>query len=125
MPSIYRYLKSTQSFGKSSSDGDEIRFKAQVDQEWSKLAYEGLWWDPFKENLEAFIQHSQKRVTGQVFMKLYRGNCTIIGRQSPWALYSADLASFDTTTFDQRESTGSVKNFGMQSRMYYHLKNKM
>lgn len=104
---------------------DEIRFKAQVDQEWSKLAYEGLWWDPFKENLEAFIKNTQTRVCGEVTLKLHRGTCTVLGRQSPWAMYSADLASFDTTTFDQRESTGSVKNFGMQSRMYYHLKNKL
>lgn len=101
---------------------EEIRFKAIVDQEWSRMAYEGLWWDPLKENLEAFIQKNQERVTGEVQLKLHRGHLTITGRKSPWALYSADLASFDTTTFDQRESTGSVKNFGMQARMYHHLR---
>ena len=100
---------------------DEIRFKATVDQEWSKLAYEGLWWDPFKTNLEAFINSTQNRVTGTVNLKLYKGHVTVMGRSSPWALYSEDLASFDTTTFDQRESTGSVKNFGMQARMYGKL----
>lgn len=100
---------------------DEIRFKALVDQEWSKLAYEGLWWDPYKEDLEAFIGSTQKRVTGEVKMSLFKGQTTIIGRSSPWQLYSEDLASFDTTTFDQRESTGSVKMFGMQARMYYQL----
>lgn len=97
---------------------EEIRFKAIVDQEWSKLAYEGLWWDPFKSDLEAFINNTQKRVTGTVNLKLYKGSVTVLGRKSPWALYSEDLASFDTTTFDQRESTGSVKNFGLQSRMF-------
>ncbi|HMN68663.1 MAG TPA: argininosuccinate synthase [Bdellovibrionales bacterium] len=100
---------------------DEIRFKAIVDQEWSKLAYEGLWWDPYKEDLEAFIGSTQKRVTGEVKLNLYKGACTVIGRSSPWALYSEDLASFDTTTFDQRESTGAVKNFGLQARMYQQL----
>ena len=54
-------------------------------------------------------------------MKLFKGLATIVGRTSPWALYSEELASFDTTSFDQRESTGSVKNFGMQSRMYNSL----
>lgn len=97
---------------------DEIRFKTVVDQEWSKLAYEGLWWDPFKSDLEAFINNTQNRVTGTVNLKLYKGSVTVIGRTSPWALYSEDLASFDTTTFDQRESTGSVKNFGLQARMF-------
>ena len=103
---------------------DEIRVKSLIDQEWSRLAYEGMWWDPLKENLEAFIASTQKRVTGEVSLRLYKGQATIIGRQSSWALYSEDLASFDTTTFDQRESTGSVKNFGLQSRMYQQLVQK-
>ncbi len=103
---------------------DEIRFKQTVDQEWSKLAYEGLWWDPFKSNLESFINGTQTRVNGEVRLKLYKGQISVLGRQSQWALYSEDLASFDSTTFDQRESTGAVKNFGMQSRMFFHLKEK-
>ncbi|MDZ4661393.1 MAG: argininosuccinate synthase [Pseudomonadota bacterium] len=103
---------------------DEIRVKTLIDQEWSRLAYEGLWWDPLKENLEAFIGSTQKRVDGGVTLKLYKGQATVIGRHSEWALYSGDLASFDTTTFDQRESTGSVKNFGLQSRLYNQLVQK-
>jgi argininosuccinate synthase len=104
---------------------DEIRMKALVDQEWSRMAYEGLWWDPLKEDLEAFIGATQRRVTGEVNLKLYKGQTTVVGRSSPWALYSEDLASFDTQTFDQRESTGAVKNFGLQSRMYYSLSKKL
>ncbi len=103
---------------------EEIRFKALVDQEWSKLAYEGLWWDPFKTDLEAFIDSTQVRVTGEVNMKLYKGSASITGRKSHWALYNEDLASFDTTTFDQRESTGAVKNFGLQPRMFFKLLEK-
>jgi argininosuccinate synthase len=103
---------------------DEIRFKTLVDQEWSRLAYEGLWWDPFKTDLEAFINSTQTRVSGTVNLKLYKGSVTITGRNSKWALYSEDLASFDTTTFDQRESTGAVKNFGLQARMFAMLSDK-
>ncbi|MCB0361684.1 MAG: argininosuccinate synthase [Bdellovibrionales bacterium] len=103
---------------------DEIRFKTLVDQEWSRLAYEGLWWDPLKEDLESFIQTTQLRVSGQVQLKLFKGTVQVQGRESRWALYSEDLASFDSASFDQRESTGQVKNFGMQSRMYFHLKGK-
>lgn len=101
---------------------EELRFKATIDGEWSRLAYEGLWWDPFKDDLEAFINKTQERVTGTVRMRLYKGNFQVIGRKSEWALYSEELASFDTTSFDQRESTGTVKNFGLQPRMYFHLK---
>ena len=103
----------------------ELRFKKFVDQEWSDLAYQGLWMDPFKEDLEAFIDSTQLRVTGTVTLRLYRGSLQVIGRQSDWALYNEDLVSFDTTTFDQRDSTGMVKNFGLQSRMYLQLKNKL
>lgn len=121
-PAATVFLKAHKALENLVLTRDEIRFKATADLEWSKLAYEGLWWDPLKENLEVFIQSTQKRVTGEVKLKLYKGALTVVGRTSPWALYSADLASFDTTTFDQRESTGAVKNFGMQSRMYHHLK---
>jgi argininosuccinate synthase len=104
---------------------EELRFKALVDSEWSNLAYQGLWFDPLKDDLEAFIAKTQTRVEGTVRLKLFKGNMTVLGRKSPWALYSEELASFDTTSFDQRENTGTVKNFGLQSRMYAHLVNKI
>ncbi len=104
---------------------DEIRFKSTIDLEWSKLAYEGLWWDPFKTDLEAFIGATQTRVNGTVKLKLYKGNVVVTGRTSDWALYSEDLASFDTTTFIQSESTGAVKNFGLQPRMFFSIKDKL
>ena len=100
---------------------EELRFKKFVDQEWSRLAYEGLWWDPLKTDLEGFVAQTANRVEGTVRLKLYKGSVQVSGRTSPWALYSEQLASFDSTTFDQRESTGWVKNFGLQSRMYHHL----
>ncbi|HEY8278259.1 MAG TPA: argininosuccinate synthase [Bdellovibrionota bacterium] len=99
----------------------EQRFKKMVDAEWAQLAYQGLWFDPLKDNLEAFINNVQKRVEGKVKLRLFKGGMQVIGRSSPWALYSEELASFDTKTFDQRESTGMCKNFGLQSRMFLSL----
>src|SRR5690606_4756459 len=104
---------------------EEIKFKEKVDAQWGELAYQGLWWDPFKDDLEAFIGNTQKRVSGTVTMRLYKGSMQIIGRESPWALYSEDRASFGTTTFDQRESTGMLRNFGLQQRMFFHLAKKL
>lgn len=120
-PGASVFLKAHKALENLVLTREEIRFKALVDQEWSRLAYEGLWWDPLKENLEAFIDKTQTRVCGEVIMKLFKGQMTVLGRKSTWALYSEELASFDTSTFDQRESTGAVKNFGMQSRMYNKL----
>ncbi len=99
----------------------ERKFKAQVDQQWGELAYYGLWFDPLKDDLEAFIGKIQERVTGTVTLRLYKGSCTVIGRASEWALYNEDLASFDSKTFDQSLSVGNVQTHGMQSRMYWAL----
>jgi argininosuccinate synthase len=123
-PASTVFLKAHKALENLVLTRDEIRFKALVDQEWSRMAYEGLWLDPLKLGLETFIGSTQKRVTGEVSLKLYKGQVTVLGRTSEWALYSEDLASFDTTTFDQRESTGAVKNFGLQSRMYHKLVEK-
>lgn len=123
-PGATVFLKAHRALENLVLTRDEIRFKSLIDQEWSQLAYEGRWWDPLKEDLEAFIGETQKRVSGHVILKLYKANLTVVGRKSDWALYSEDLASFDTTTFDQRESTGSVKNFGLQARMYQQLLKK-
>lgn len=103
---------------------EERRFKEIVGQEWSELAYEGRWFDPLKDDLEGFIAKTQARVTGDVRLKLHRGSCQVFGRTSPWALYSEELASFDSTGFDQRLSTGQVQNFALQARMYLHLSAK-
>ncbi|MGQ9455966.1 MAG: argininosuccinate synthase [Armatimonadota bacterium] len=97
---------------------EERAFKVLVDQKWGELAYAGLWYDPFKEDLEAFINNIQPRVTGKVYLRLFKGGCTVIGRESKYALYNEDLASFDSRTFDQSEAVGIVKTHGMQARMW-------
>ncbi len=104
---------------------DELRFKAQADRAWAELAYAGLWVDPFKESLEAFINKVQERVAGTVTLRLFKGSAVVIGRQSDWALYDESLASFDDkTAFDQSEMSGAVKAHGMPARLYYQLKRK-
>lgn len=103
----------------------ELAFKALVDQQWGELAYEGLWYDPFKEDLEAFIDRVNQRVKGEVILRLYKGSATVIGRRSPYALYNEDLASFDSKTFDQSEMAGAVKVHGMQARMYHAVKDTL
>jgi argininosuccinate synthase len=102
---------------------EEQAFKRIVDQKWGELAYFGLWLDPLKEDLEAFIQKISERVTGEVRLRLFKGAAAVTGRTSPWALYSEDLASFDTKAFDQRQMTGAVQAHGLQARMYHALRN--
>ncbi len=100
----------------------ELKFKSTVDREWGELAYKGLWLDPLREDLEAFINRVQHRVTGTVIMRLAKGSAIVVGRSSEAALYNEDLASFDSKTFNQAESLGIVKTHGMQSKLYWQLR---
>ena len=101
---------------------DELAFKAMVDRKWGEMAYAGLWLDPLKEDLEAFIGKIQERVTGTVRMRFFKGSAIVTGRKSDFAIYSESLASFDTKEFDQRDSLGIVKTHGMQQKFYHRLR---
>ncbi|EHP87905.1 argininosuccinate synthase [Methanotorris formicicus] len=104
---------------------DELRFKEIVDALYGELIYKGLWFDPFREDLDAFIDKTQERVTGKVRLKLYAGSLRVIGRESPYALYSESLVSFDDKELDQREIVGMVKYHGLQAALYEKVKNKL
>jgi argininosuccinate synthase len=96
----------------------ELKFKAMVDAEWSELAYFGLVDEPLYEDLNAFIDSTQQRVTGTVTVKLYKGNVYIMARTSPNGLYSEDLVSFDSKVIDQQDAEGFSKYHGFQARLY-------
>lgn len=102
----------------------ELKFKHIVDDQWAELAYMGLIHEPLYHDLNAFIDETQKRVTGTVDIQLYKGGMHIMGRSSPNAIYSMDMVSFDSTTIDQRDAIGYSKYFGIQGRMLWQLKNK-
>lgn len=100
---------------------EELRFKATVDEAWSELAYKGLVDEPLYSDLNAFIDSTQKRVTGNVKVKLYKGSAKVVARESPFALYSSDLSSFDSKTIDQKDAEGYCKYHGFQARMHRKL----
>lgn len=103
----------------------ELSFKQQVDALWANLAYTGLWMDPLKDDLDAFIDKSQERVTGKVKVKLYKGSCKVVGRSSPLSLYDKDLATYNIeTTFDQLSSAGFIELWGLPTRVANALKRK-
>ncbi len=97
---------------------EELRFKSSVDETWSELAYKGLVDEPLYSDLNAFIDSTQERVTGNVKVKLYKGSAKVVARESPFALYSADLSSFDSKTIDQKDAEGYCKYHGFQARMF-------
>jgi argininosuccinate synthase len=103
----------------------EVLFKQQIDAQWTFLAYAGLWLDPLKEDLDAFINKSQENVTGDVRVKLYKGNAQIVGRSSPMSLYDQNLVNYNIKTgFNQAYSKGFIELWGLQTRMSNILKRK-
>jgi len=104
----------------------ENSFKNIVDQRWTELAYEGLWVDPLKEDLEAFINEVNKKVTGSVKVKLFKGSANVVARESPYGLYDLNLATYDTSSsFNQKLSYGFIPIWGMQSKMGFLIKKKV
>ncbi len=94
----------------------ELKFKAMVDAEWAWLAYSGLWQDPLKTDLDMFINATQKRVSGSVRLKMFKGSLRVVGRKSEYSLYSHDLATYGArSTFDQTLGKGFVELWGLQS----------
>ncbi|WP_174590460.1 argininosuccinate synthase [Methanocella conradii] len=102
----------------------ELRFKAAVDEAWAELGYMGLVEEPLYADLNAFIDETQKRVNGTVKVKLYKGSCMPVARESPTALYSKELVSFDGKSLDQKDAEGYAKFYGFQARLYKKLINQ-
>ena len=103
----------------------EVLFKQQIDAQWTFLAYAGLWMDPLREDLEAFINKTQENVCGEVRVKLYKGGLQVVGRSSPMSLYDRNLVNYNIkTSFNQAYSKGFIELWGLQTRMYNELKRK-
>jgi argininosuccinate synthase len=106
----------------------ELFFKSHAELEWAWLVYAGLWVDPLREDLDAFIDATQRRVTGKVKIKLYKGGYRIISRSSPNSLYDLKMATYDlSSTFDQKAAEGFIDLWGLPSRAAKAalLKNKL
>ena len=99
---------------------EELDFKREVDAEWSQKGYEGLVDGPLVAALEAFIEETQTKVTGSVTIRLEGGQARVVGRDSEYAVYSADAASFNTEKvgdITQADATGVAKYHGYQDRI--------
>ena len=97
---------------------DLARFKRGVEQRWSELVYDGLWFSPLKRALDEFVLSSQQHVTGEVRLTLHGGTATVTGRRSDASLYDFNLATYDAQdTFDQSLAKGFVELWGMPSKI--------
>ena len=100
-------------------DRGSAHLKDELMPRYAELIYNGFWFTPEREMLQAAIDHSQAMVTGQVRVKLYKGNVTIVGRTSPYSLYDQDLVTFEEgkVAYDHRDATGFIKLNALRLRV--------
>ena len=102
------------------------QFKPDLDRQWAFLVYAGLWWEPLRSDLDAYMEHVNDRVTGTIALKLYKGHARVIERASPNAVYDAALATFAESggLFSQTAAPGFIELWSLQSRMAWRLRNE-
>jgi argininosuccinate synthase len=97
---------------------DVARYKRGVEAKWSELVYDGLWFSGLKKSLDAFINDTQKYVSGDIRLKLHAGSAVVTGRQSAQSLYDFDLATYDTgDSFDQSMAKGFIELWSLPSKI--------
>lgn len=95
-------------------DKQTMHYKELISKKYAELVYDGLWFTPLREALDAFVNVATKNVTGKVRLKLYKGKVTVAGTKSPYSLYSEDFATFDADdVYDHKDAAGFINLFGL------------
>jgi argininosuccinate synthase len=102
------------------------QFKPALDQKWAYLVYAGLWWEPLRTDLDAYMNAVNEQVTGTIGIKLYKGSARVVTRSSPNAVYDAQLATFSESggLFSQNASPGFIELWSLQSRLAWRLRER-
>jgi len=117
-PGAIALIRAHQELEDLTVERDLRRFKFGVEQRWTELVYDGLWFSPLRRALDAFVDSSQEHVTGDIRLRLANGAAVATGRRGAGSLYDFELATYDTgDTFDQSLAQGFVQLWGMPSRI--------
>jgi argininosuccinate synthase len=103
------------------------QFKPALDQKWGYLVYAGLWWEPLRSDLDAYMDAVNKQVSGEIGLRLFKGGVRVVTRSSPNAVYDGELASFAESggLFSQAASPGFIELWSLQSRMAHRLREQV
>jgi len=123
VPAAAILLTAHQDLEKLVSTIHQNEHKHVLDRKWAYLAYAGLWLDPLRRDLDAYMLSANKRVTGEITLELYKGSVRVVARSSPYALYDETLASFGESggRFSQAASPGFIELHTLQSRMAHRI----
>jgi argininosuccinate synthase len=125
-PAATLILTAHQELERLVSTIHQNQFKPQLDRQWGYLVYAGLWWEPLRGDLDAYMERVNEQVTGTIGLKLYKGDARVVTRSSPNAVYDASLASFAESggLFSQAASPGFIELWSLQSRLAWRLRNE-
>ena len=126
VPAAAILLKAHKELERLTGTIHQNQHKPAVDQKWAYLVYAGLWWEPLREDLEAYIAHVNRRVTGTIGIKLFKGSARVVTRESPNAVYDAQLATFSESggLFSQHASPGFIELWSLQSALAHRLRQR-
>ncbi|WP_225754200.1 argininosuccinate synthase [Actinotalea sp. Marseille-Q4924] len=117
-PGAMALIAAHQELENVTVEREQARFKRGVDQRWTELVYDGMWFSPLKRSLDTFIADTQRYVSGEVRMVLHGGRATVTGRRSEASLYDFNLATYDTgDTFDQSHAKGFIEIYGLTAKL--------
>jgi argininosuccinate synthase len=117
-PAATVLLKAHQAMEAMTLSHQQLRFNEKVTSEYSDIIYNGLWFTQLREDMAAYVDRAQKHVSGIIRVKLYKGNCVVVGRKSPVSLYDFGLATYDKgDVFDQSASLGFIQIYGLPTKV--------
>jgi argininosuccinate synthase len=125
-PAAAIVLTAHQELEKLVSTIHQNNFKHGLDRHWAYLCYAGLWHEPLREDLDAYMESANRFVSGEVTIRLFKGSATPVARSSPFAIYDRSLAGFGESggEFSQAASPGFIELFSLQSRMAHRARNR-
>jgi argininosuccinate synthase len=111
-------LEAHQALEQLCLDKQTLHYKEQIALKYAELVYNGQWYTPLREAFDAFVDQTQRTMTGTVRVKLYKGNIIVAGRRSPFSLYREDYATFgEEDVYDQKDAEGFIKLFGLPMKV--------
>jgi len=106
-------------------DRRTLALKDALAPRYADLVYEGRWWTPEREALDALVDVTQRPVTGAVRVRLYRGSATVVGRESPYSLYQSQYATFEAdAVYNHADAAGFIRLFGLPVRIGSEVRHK-
>ncbi|MCI4460668.1 MAG: argininosuccinate synthase, partial [Thaumarchaeota archaeon] len=116
VPAALTVLEAHRDLEKMTLTVHELAVKAELEDVWSRLVYNGLWLEPLRRHIDAFIDSTQRVVSGDVRLKFYKGHLQVVGRRSPNSLYRLEMSTYARESkFNQQLAVGFIELWGMQT----------